>query len=177
MATINLGLNIRKPAGDGIGDEIIFTELEATTDSLRIPRRYPFVDIKNYDLLKASGYFRHATTDVSAEMGGSKVTNTEANLGYALPPTEKLILLVRRVGKATDGTPKQTITLKGSLRLGIPDEVVVFAKDETFTSGTKIYELDLYNFGLYIGGVSGEDGLIINCDDITIDFALIARTN
>ena len=128
------------------------------------------------------GYFRHETTEVSSLLGGSSATNTEGKLGFQLPPTEKLVLLVKRKGIGSTGTPKQKIAIKGSLLYSIPDIEIVFAADSNFTSGEKLYTIDLYNFGLYISGVEGEDGITIfvASDKFTdnkssMEFALIAR--
>jgi hypothetical protein len=176
LATKNIDLNIRRPGVDGVGDEIVFTSSAAAKDLLRIPRRYPFADIANYTALKAAGYFRHATLDVSSWGGATKDADKEAKLGYALPQTEKLILLVRRTGVADTGTAKQSFIIHGSTEYGIEDQTIEFAADAEFVSGTKIYEVDLYNLGLYICGVDGEDGLIIENTTGDLEFALIART-
>lgn len=175
MAIKNIDLNIKRPGIDGVSDEITFTQVVSDKDYLRIPRRYPFADIANYDELVTAGYFRHATTDVSADYGGSKAVDTEGTLGFQLPNTEKLVLLVRRTGVNPAGTAETSFTIKGSLQYGIDDVTVTWAADNTFTSGTKIYEVDLYNFGLFITGVAGEKGIMIESTDNTLEFALIAR--
>lgn len=176
MATKNLKLTIVRPGVEGLSDEIAFTSVVAKEDVLRIPYRYPFADISNYTELKNDGYFRHATTGVSTELGGSAVSDTEGKLGFQLPITEKLVLLVKRTGVASTGTPKQEFALKGSTYYKQPDTVVSFAAEATFTSGVKIYELDLYNYGLHISGISGEQGLsIVVNDDVNLEFALVAR--
>lgn len=175
MAIKNIDLNIKRPGIDGVSDEITFTKVVTDKDYLRIPRRYPFADIANYNELVTAGYFRHATTDVSADYGGSKTVDTEGTLGFQLPNTEKLVLLVRRTGVVTNGTAKTSFTIKGSLQYGIDDVTVTWAADAEFVSGTKIYEVDLYNFGLFITGVAGEKGIMIESTDNTLEFALIAR--
>lgn len=175
MATKNLKLNIVRPGVDGVSDEITFTTVAADGDYLRIPRRYPFVDIANYSALVTAGYFRHSTHNVSTLLGASATTDTEGKLGFELPNTEKLILLVKRNGVADTGTAEEIFTIKGSLEYGITDVTKTWAADATFVSGSKIYEIDLYNFGLYISGVSGEDGITIVVTDKTLEFALIAR--
>jgi len=179
---VNIKLNIVQPGRDGVSEEILFTNATSTTDPLRIPYRYPFADIANYAALKARGYFRHATTEVSSLLGGSSAEDTEGKLGFQLPPTEKLVLLVKRKGIVSTGTPKQKIVIKGSLLYSIPDIEVEFAADSNFTSGEKLYTIDLYNFGLYISGVEGEDGISIFVAEDTftnnkssMEFALIAR--
>lgn len=175
MAIKNLLLNIKRPGVEGVSDEIVFTQVVSDEDYLRIPRRYPFVDIANYDALVTAGYFRHATTDVSTDLGGSKTTNTEGKLGFQLPNTEKLVLLVRRTGVSSVGTAETAFTIKGSIQYGIDDVTVLWEADATFQSGTKVYEVDLYNFGLLITGVAGEQGIMIESTDNTLEFALIAR--
>lgn len=182
MSAVNIKLNIVQPGRDGVSEEILFTNATSKDDPLRIPYRYPFADIANYAALKERGYFRHETTEVSSLLGGSSATNTEGKLGFQLPPTEKLVLLVKRKGVGSTGTPKQKIVIKGSLLYSIPDIEVEFPADANFTSGEKLYTIDLYNFGLYISGVEGEDGIsIFVADDkftdnkSSMEFALIAR--
>ena len=176
MSFINIKLNIHQPGIDGVTDEIVFTTIQESGDVLRIPRRYPFVDIANYQELRERGYFRHATTAVSSELGGSDVSNTEGKLGFQLPPTEKLILLVKRTGVAVTGTPAQEFQISNS-RLHQADPVVVsWEADSQFTEGVKLYEIDLYNFGLYIDNTvyPEEQGIQIITDE-GLEFALIAR--
>ena len=176
MSFINIKLNIHQPGIDGVTDEIVFTTIQESGDVLRIPRRYPFVDIANYQELRERGYFRHATTAVSSELGGSDVSNTEGKLGFQLPPTEKLILLVKRTGVAGTGTPAQEFQISNS-RLHQADPVVVsWEADSQFTEGVKLYEIDLYNFGLYIDNTvyPEEQGIQIITDE-GLEFALIAR--
>ncbi len=175
MATKNLLLNIRRPGIDGVGDAITFTTVASGNDFLRIPRRYPFTDIANLAALQTAKFFRHATVTVSSALGGSATTNTEGVLGFQLPPTEKLVLLVRRTGVADTGTAEQSFVIEGSIQYGIPDVTVVFAAEPAFTSGTKIYEVDLFNFGLFISGIAGEHGLSIKVVTNNLEFALIAR--
>lgn len=173
----NIDLNIKRPGVDG--KPIVFTSVATTADHLRIPRRYPFADIVNYSDLKTDGFFRHATTTVSTDLGGSAVADTEGNLGFELPNTEKLILLLKRDGVASTGTAKLTITIEGSTEYGIEDKVIEIAKDTDFKSGTEIREIDLYDFGLYISGIAGEKGLMIKVETTdtvtTVGLALIAR--
>lgn len=166
MATINLKLNIKRPGIEGIGDIITFTQVTDEGDYLRIPRRYPFVDIANYNNLKAVGYFRHATTDVSTDLGGSSATNTEGKLGFQLPPTEKLILLVKKGNEE-----EEEFTIKGSIQYNIDDVEVTVPEGEI----GDLFEVDLYNFGEYITGIAGEAGVMIEVLSSTLEFALIAR--
>ena len=173
----NLDLNIKRPTVDGRA--ISFTSVATTGDHLRIPRRYPFADIVDYATLKSEGFFRHATTTVSTELGGSSVADTEGNLGFELPNTEKLILLLKRDGVASTGTAELKITIEGSNEYGIDDKIITISADETFVAGSEIREIDLYDFGLYITGITGEKGLMIKVettDTITkVGLALIAR--
>ena len=173
----NIDLNIKRPSVEG--KKIVFTTVATADDHFRIPRRYPFADIADYATLKAEGFFRHTTTGVSSDLGGSSVADTEGNLGFQLPNTEKLILLLKRDGVASTGTAKLTITIEGSIEYGIEDKIIEIAADETFTSGTEIREIDLYDFGLYITGVPDEKGLMIKVETedtiTTVGLALIAR--
>lgn len=182
MSAVNIKLNIVQPGRDGVSDEILFTNATSKTDPLRIPYRYPFADIANYDELEERGYFRHGSTAVSSLLGGSSAEDTEGKLGFQLPPTEKLILLLKRTGVPTTGTPEQKIVIKGSRLYSIPDIEIEFDEDSTFTSGEKLYTIDLYNFGLYISGVEGEDGISIfvaedkfTNNKSSMELALIAR--
>lgn len=62
----------------------------------RIPYRYPFADIANKNALLSANFFRHANFNVqTSELGGSSTTNTNSNLGFRLPRTEKLMLFVK----------------------------------------------------------------------------------
>lgn len=173
----NLDLNIKRPGVEG--KPIVFTSVATSGDHLRIPRRYPFADIVDYATLKSEGFFRHATTTVSSDLGGSAVADTEGNLGFQLPNTEKLILLLKRDGVASTGTAELTITIEGSIEYGIEDKIIEIPEDETFTSGTEIREIDLYDFGLYITGIPDEKGLMIKVETedtiTTVGLALIAR--
>jgi len=179
MAVKNIPLTIHKPSTQGVSAEITFAKVVAANDFMRIPRRYPFADIANYNALADSGYFRHGSKVVSTELGGSATTNTEGVLGFQLPPTEKLILLVRRTGVGTTGTAKQQFVIKGSTQYGIPDTTVTWIADAAFLAGTKVYEIDIYDLGLFISGVTNEDGLMIKVTDDeatpALEFALIAR--
>lgn len=176
MAIKNIPLTVRIPGRQVVSDPVVFAVAAAADDHFRIPRRYPFVDIANYDELVAAGFLRHGlkqnqagTTSaaVSTELGGSVTTNTEGVLGYQLPTTEKLILLVQK-----GATTAEEITFEGSIQYRIPDLTV------SIPSGAvgDVFEVDLYDFGLFIEGVSGEPGLLIKSATDTLKFALIART-
>lgn len=173
MANTNIKLNVHIPARALLGEKLIFTDApgtKGTANGLRIPRRYPFADIANLTELRAAGIFRHPLTGgvavVNTDLGGSAVAGTEGKLGFHLPETEKLVLLVRK-----GATTAEVFTLKGSTEYSIPDQTV------SVPAGAvgDLFQVDLYDFGLYIGGVDGEDGLVVNDIDTTLKFALISR--
>ncbi len=183
MARVNIPLTIHRPAVKELV-KVKFTANAAGNTNV-IPFRYPFVDIANYSDLKAKGFFRHATTDVSTNYGGSKTTNTASSLGYQLPATEKLILLVK-VASALTTDKHIKITVKGSEKYGIEDLELKIAEDITVdTDGIAVVagdvlEIDLYDFGLLLD----EDGEITitaagnasdKADDAKVAFGLIAR--
>lgn len=183
MARVNIPLTIHRPAVKELV-KVKFTANAAGNTNV-IPFRYPFVDIANYTALKAEGFFRHATTDVSTAYGGSKTTNTASSLGYQLPATEKLILLVK-VASALTTDKHIKITVKGSEKYGIADLELKIAEDVTVdTDGIAVVagdvlEIDLYDFGLLLD----EDGEITitaagnasdKADDAKVAFGLIAR--
>ena len=183
MARVNIPLTIHRPAAKELV-KVKFTANAAGNTNV-IPFRYPFADIANYSDLKAKGFFRHATTDVSTAYGGSKTANTASSLGYQLPATEKLILLVR-VEEALTTDKHIVITVKGSEKYGIADLELKIAEDITEdVDGIEVVagdvlEIDLYDFGLLLD----EDGEITitaagnaasKADDDHVSFALIAR--
>jgi hypothetical protein len=147
-------------------------------DFLRIPRRYPFADVT-----APSGFFRHNIsqnetgspefTAVSSELGGVAGANALTTLGFELPPTEKLILLVSK-GPALNTAA--TVVIKGSLEYKQDD--VTITLPATDAAGT-IYEIDITSFGLLIGRKSGvgsaEDGIIVTPGDTSTGLLLIAR--
>jgi len=183
MARVNIPLTIHRPAVK----ELVKVKFTANADGNTnvIPFRYPFADIANYTALKTAGFFRHATTDVSTAYGGSKTAATASSLGYQLPATEKLILLVK-VTEALTTDKHIKITVKGSEKYGIADLELKIAEDVTVdTDGIAvvagdILEIDLYDFGLLLD----EDGEITitaagnasaKADDAKVAFGLIAR--
>lgn len=183
MARVNIPLTIHRPAVKELV-KVTFAANAAGNTNV-IPFRYPFADIANYSDLKAKGFFRHATTDVSTDYGGSKTANTASSLGYQLPATEKLILLVR-VEEALTTDKHIEITVKGSEKYGIADLELKIAEDVSVdTDGIEVVagdvlEIDLYDFGLLLD----EDGEITitaagnasnKADDDHVSFALIAR--
>lgn len=183
MSRVNIPLTIHRPAVKELV-KVKFTANAAGNTNV-IPFRYPFADIANYDALKAEGFFRHATTDVSTAYGGSKTANTASSLGYQLPATEKLILLVK-VASALTTDKHIKITVEGSEKYGIADLELKIAEDITVdTDGIAVVagdvlEIDLYDFGLLLD----EDGEITitaagnasdKADDAKVAFGLIAR--
>lgn len=183
MARVNIPLTIHRPAVKELV-KVKFTANAAGNTNV-IPFRYPFADIANYDALKAEGFFRHATTDVSTAYGGSKTANTASSLGYQLPATEKLILLVKVVSALT--TDKHIkITVEGSEKYGIEDLELKIAEDVTVdTDGIAvvagdILEIDLYDFGLLLDEygeitITAAGNASDKADDDHVAFALIAR--
>ena len=183
MARVNIPLTIHRPAVKELV-KVTFAANAAGNTNV-IPFRYPFADIANYDALKAEGFFRHATTDVSTAYGGSKTTNTASSLGYQLPATEKLILLVR-VEEALTTDKHIKITVKGSEKYGIEDLELKLAEDVTVdTDGIEVVagdvlEIDLYDFGLLLDKdgeitITAAGNAASKADDDHVSFALIAR--
>ena len=185
MARKHIPLTITRP---GVEELIPYTfaTVDATDKAAFIPFRYPFVDIANGAALRAAGFFRHGgqqpaggapSVEVSSELGGSATTNTITNLGFHLPRTEKLVLLVRVSAEFAQTADIATITMSGSEKYLQPPVNVVIPADGD-AAGT-IYEIDLYNFGLYIGD-NEELKVSVNtttAGDISkLQFALVART-
>lgn len=182
MARKNIPLTIVKPGT--LAEKIVFVANADEQDNT-IPYRYPFADIENYAALKAAGFFRHATTTVSTDLGGSATVDTASNLGFQLPNTEKLILLCR-VDTALTADKHIVVTVKGSTEYGIADRTFKLAEDNVNqdTDGIlvvagDIIEIDLYDFGLLLNDgeiVITADGNAANdADDDHISFALVAR--
>lgn len=183
MARVNIPLTIHRPAVKELV-KVTFTANAAGNTNV-IPFRYPFVDIANYTELKTKGFFRHATTDVSTAYGGSKTTNTASSLGYQLPATEKLILLVR-VDAALTTDKHIKITVKGSEKYGIADLELKIAEDITVDTDAiavvagDVLEIDLYDFGLLLDKdgeitITADGNATSHADDDHVSFALIAR--
>ncbi len=185
MARVNIPLTIHRPAAKELV-KVKFTANAAGNTNV-IPFRYPFADIANYTELKTAGFFRHATTDVSSTYGGSKTTNTASSLGYQLPATEKLILLVK-VASALTTAKHIKITVKGSKKYGIADLVLKIAEDVTVTGDADgiavvagdVLEIDLYDFGLLLDKdgeitITAAGNASAKADDAKVAFGLIAR--
>lgn len=185
MARVNIPLTIHRPAVKELV-KVKFTA-NASGNTNVIPFRYPFADIANYAALKAQGFFRHATTDVSTDYGGSKTAATATSLGYQLPATEKLILLVK-VTEALTTDKHIKITVKGSEKYGIDDLELKIAEDITVTGDEDgiavvagdILEIDLYDFGLLLDAdgeitITAAGNASAKADDDHVAFGLIAR--
>jgi len=162
-----------------------FEALDATDLAGFIPFRYPFADISNYAALKTAGFFRHglkqpsggsASASVSSELGGSETGDSVTTLGYHLPPTEKLVLLVQVAEALTTNTDKVSITISGSSKY--LQEAIVVESPVNPAAGS-IFEIPLYNFGLYIGN-EGEvkvtqAAFTTPADKDHIKYALVSR--
>ena len=175
MATKNIKVIIAPPALDALSPKIEFVASASANDYIRIPRRVPFVDVT-----APSGFFRHnipqngtgSASQVVANNAagdifpGSATTNTEGGLGYQLPHVEKLVLLVKK-----GATTAEVFTIEGSTQYRIPDLAI------SVPAGAigDLYEFSLTNFGLYIGGVAGEDGIMIKNATTTLSLALVVR--
>jgi len=188
MARKHIPLTIIRPSVE----ELIaytFEAVDATDKVAFIPFRYPFVDISNYEALKTAGFFRHglqqpsggaASAAVSSELGGSASADTITNLGYHLPRTEKLILLVKILTAFSADADVATITLSGSEKYNQAPLALTIdtgANASADAAGT-IYEIDLYNFGLFIGD-NAELKITVATDTAAdfdhLQFALVAR--
>jgi hypothetical protein len=178
MANKNVQVLIAKPNRGILAPlELAGFVAKESNSYLRIPRRYPIADVT-----APPGFFRHnipqngsgsAETAVSAELGGVAGADSLSTLGYELPPTEKLILLVK---KGPDTGAAATIVVKGSTEYRIADVTITLPAGDA--AGT-IYELDLTSFGLLIGRkggvVSAEDGIILTPGDTSTGLLLVAR--
>ena len=175
MATKNIKAYIAPPATDALSPKIVFVTSATGNDYIRIPRRFPFADV-----VAPTGFFRHnipqngtgsASTTVATNatgdvFNGSATTNTEGGLGYQLPHVEKLVLLVQK-----GATAAEVFTIEGSTQYRIPDVAI------SVPAGAigDLYEFSLANFGLYIGGVAGEAGIMIKNATTTLGLALLVR--
>jgi hypothetical protein len=174
MAIKNIKAIIAPPARDALSPKIEFVTSAAGNDYIRIPRRFPFADV-----VPPAGFFRHgipqngtgsvvtavATNATGNVFNGSATTNTEGGLGYELPPTEKLVLLVKKGADTAEG-----FTIEGSPQYKIDDLVISVTGDEG-----DIFEFSLANFGLHIAGVAGEAGIMIKNATTTLGLALLVR--
>ena len=184
MARKHIPLTIARPGVEEL-QAYTFEALAAAADVYSIPFRYPFADIANLAALQSAGFFRHglqqpsggaASVAVSAELGGSASADAITTLGYHLPPTEKLILLVKVNTALTTNTDKVSLTISGSAKYNQPAVVV---DSPVNPAAGSVFELDLYNFGLYIGD-EGELQIELGAFTTVADFdhielALVAR--
>lgn len=179
MANKNIPLLIAVPnRGPAAVLKVAGFRVKDNGDYLRIPRRYPFADVT-----APVGYFRHnilqnsgvttPETGVSAEIGGVAGANALTTLGFELPPTEKLILLISK-GPALNTAG--SVVIKGSLEYKQDD--ITIALPAADAAGT-LYEVDVTSFGLLIGRKTGvvpaEDGIIVTPGDTGTGLLLIAR--
>lgn len=181
MAAKNVPLTIVRP---NKALPVKYTFETYTADGLQIPFRYPFVDIANEADLDDGEFFRHglkqnATTGsssyaVDSTLGGSATADTNSNLGYHLPRTEKLILLVK-VNTLVGAAPV-VVTIKGSQEYRIDD--FTFSVPAAAAVGD-VFEIPLYDFGLMIQRDSGIIDITADSatadDELHLDFALVAR--
>ena len=161
MATKNIDVIVRRPAGDVV-TKVDFTAYDAN-DVIRVPRRTPFLNIKNLAALKANGFLRTNTT-VSTKYGGDNTKDAHSNLGLTLPRTEKLILLAK-----SPSTTKIELTISGNTRAGRESFEVEIPKG---TAGD-VHEIDLYDLGFYIE--SDKEGSATITTDAAVGLVLIAR--
>jgi hypothetical protein len=189
MARKHIPLTIVRP---GVEELVpyVFEAVDATDKVAFIPFRYAFADIANVSALQSAGFFRHglqqpsggaASAAVSSELGGSASADTLTNLGYHLPRTEKLILLVKVVTPFTADADIATITLSGSEKYNQPEVELTIdtGVNTTADAAGTIYEIDLYNFGLYIGD-NAELKITVATETVAdydhLQFALVARS-
>jgi len=183
MARKNIPLTIHQPSFKEITALTWVANADGQTNV--IPFRYPFADIGNLTALQERKFFRHATVTVSTDLGGSATTNTASALGYELPRTEKLILLVK-VTSALTTNKHIVISVTGSTEHGIETQTYKIAEDNVnqdtdgiLIAAGDVFEIDLYDFGLIISDgevtVTADGNAADDADDAKISFALIAR--
>lgn len=186
MPIKNIPLTISRPNLGAVAQPITFAALAAQGDSFQIPFRYPFTDIGNYAALKTAGFFRHGLIQYGSGAGtASAATSSELNaagdnananaaLGYQLPHTEKLVLLVQLT--AAVSTNPLTLTVKGSTQYRIPDQVITFAAN----TAAGIYEVPLFDFGLFIQKGLGSVSILVDsttgANELAVKTALLVRT-
>lgn len=136
MADVNIKVLVRRPAGNLITN-LPFQTL-AANDVLFINRRIDYSDIVNLTALKDDGFFRTKVTAAHTAYAG----------GLQLPRTEKLILLVRN-----PNVTAATAVITGNARVGTVNQTITFPANAAQDTELKIYEVDLYDMGLYIEDV------------------------
>lgn len=162
-----------------------FETVDQTDLASFIPFRYPFADISNYAALKTAKFFRHglqqpsggvASAAVSSELGGSSTADASTTLGYHLPRSEKLVLLVQVAEALTTNTDKVSVTISGSSKY--LQEAIVFESPVNPAAGS-IFEIPLFNFGLYIGDEGeikvSQAAFSTPADKDHIKYALVSR--
>lgn len=163
-----------------------FETVDQTDLASFIPFRYPFADISNLTALQSAGFFRHGKTQpvgsssasaaVSSELGGSATADASTTLGYHLPRSEKLVLLVQVAEALTTATDKVSVTISGSSKY--LQDAIVFESPAGPAAGS-IFEIPLFNFGLYIGDegeIKVSQGAFTTADDKAhIKYALVSR--
>lgn len=185
MANVNIPLTITRPGVNAVTP--VGFQAYVTETPFQIPFRYPLVDISNYEALKTAGFFRHGLKQYGAPAGAASATtsselnaagdstNANALLGYQLPKTEKLILLVK-VNTVIGANPV-VVTIAGSAQYRIPAQT--FAIPATTAAGS-VFEFPLYDFGLFIQQGSGiiqvSAASDTTDDEEHLDFALVARS-
>lgn len=167
MAQVNIKLNL-DPGFIGSPTPITFTTV--STDGGYVPRRYPFADITNIAALRSTGYFRHqiaGSPSQAVDTGlGSNTTETEGGLGYQLPRTEKLFLIVKGLAA------QHTLTFKGG-KTGngayVGDIVVTIP-----AGATAIHHVPLNDLGVIIHSSAALPGLLV-IPSAEASIALVAR--
>lgn len=162
MATKNIDVIVKRPAGD-MATKVDFTSY-AANDVIRVPRRTPFLNIKNLTSLKADGFLRTETTQVSTQYGGVNTKDAHTNLGLTLPRTEKLILLAK-----SPAATAINLTISGNTRAGKQSFVVAIPAG----AAGDVHEIDLYDLGFYIE--SDKEGSATITTDAAVGLVLIAR--
>lgn len=182
MARTHIPVTIVRPGEEELVS-YSFEAVDQTDLAAFIPFRYPFVDISNYAALKTAGFFRHglkqpsggsASAAVSSELGGSESADAATSLGYHLPPTEKLVLLVQVVTALSQTSDVLKITLSGSSKY-LQEDVEL---EITNPAEGSIIEIPLYNFGLYIGNegeIKVSQSTTTAADKDHIKYALVSR--
>lgn len=162
MATKNIKVLVRRPGHD-THTKLTFESITAN-DVIRVPRRTPYADIVNLDDLKASGFIRTSTTQVTTKYGGSNTAGAYSKLGLTLPRTEKLVLLVKN-----PATTAVSIKLSGNSRAGMGETTIAIP---TGVAGD-VYEIDLFDMGLHFN--ADEEGSLTLTPNAAVGMVLIAR--
>ena len=157
MATKNIKVVIQTPSYEG-AKKLTFTSL-TSADVAQIPYRYPYVDVIGNDS------FRAGNTDVTTKYGGLNAADSNSAIGYQLPTTEKLILLLKV--KSTDAIK---LKFSSSSRINHEPRVVDIAAGAV----GDIIAVDIFDLGLFIQG-DKKNGCATITPDKAVDLCLIAR--